>query len=230
MLDSQEKIEKPAQRWGLKADIAAADRGGEIVVELRDVRLAFDGRPIFAGLSLVVRNGERTVITGPNGSGKTTLLRVILGEREPDGGSVRLGVSIVPGYLSQQHEGLIAGRSAVAHVREAAPIDETAARTFLHRFLFSGDEALTTVERLSYGQRARLALALLVLRGVNLLVLDEPLNHLDIESAERFEQALEQFGGTIVAVSHDRHFIRRFARRLWQLQGGELRELRSDEV
>ncbi len=230
MLDSQEKVEKPAQRWGLKADIAEAARGAEVVAELREVGLAFDGHTIFDGLMLVVRNGERVVIAGPNGCGKTTLLRLILGEQAPDRGSARLGAGIVPGYLSQQHEGLVGGRSALAHVRDAAPIDETAARSFLHRFLFSGEQALTAVERLSYGQRARLALGLLVLRGVNLLVLDEPLNHLDIESSERFEEALAEFGGTIVAVSHDRRFIQRFARRLLHVQSAKLEELSPDAV
>ncbi|HLZ71937.1 MAG TPA: ABC-F family ATP-binding cassette domain-containing protein [Dehalococcoidia bacterium] len=229
-LDSQAKVEKPAQHWGLKAEIAGARRGGEIVAELREIDLAFAERVIFDRLSLELRNGERVVISGPNGCGKTTLLRVLLGQQPPDRGSARLGAGVVPGYLSQQHEGLTAGRSALMHVREAAPLDEGAARAFLHRFLFGGDEALTAVERLSYGQRARLALGLLVLRGVNLLVLDEPMNHLDIESSERFEEALAEFRGTVIAVSHDRHFIQRFARRLLDLRDGRLEALRPEAI
>jgi len=137
---------------------------------------------------------------------------------------VRLGPSVRPAYLSQQQEGVDLNRTPLQEIRAAAPLDETAARSYLHRFLFSGDEVNTRTAALSYGQRSRLELATLILSGVNLLVLDEPLNHLDIPSRERFEEALSAFGGTVLAVSHDLYFIRRFAGRLLVLSNGSLRE------
>jgi ATP-binding cassette subfamily F protein 3 len=115
-------------------------------------------------------------------------------------------------------------RTPIEEIRAAAAMDEAGARAYLHRFLFSGDEVFTRNSALSFGQRSRLALARLILEGVNLLVLDEPLNHLDIPSRERFEEALEAFGGTILAVSHDRYFIRRVASRVLMLREGHLAE------
>jgi ATP-binding cassette subfamily F protein 3 len=207
-----------------------AERSGDIVVETRDLALRFGERTLFSGLSLVVRNGERVVVAGPNGGGKTSLLRLLLGELQPSCGNVRLGAGVLPGYLSQQQESVDPRRTPLEEIRSEAALDETAARTYLHRFLFSGDEVFTRCGSLSFGQRSRLALAKLILRGVNLLVLDEPMNHLDIPSRERFEQALAGFGGTVIAVSHDRYFIRRCAGRLMLLEGGRLREAEPESV
>jgi ATP-binding cassette subfamily F protein 3 len=229
-LDSEERIEKPKQSWQLKAELTTAERAGDLVLETRGVSLALGGRTLFSDLSLTLRNGERVVITGPNGGGKTSLLRLLLGEIAPDSGSVRLGAGVRWGYLSQQQESVDPRRTPLEEIRAVAPLDESAARTYLHRFLFSGDEVFTRNEALSFGQRSRLALAKLILRGVNLLVLDEPLNHLDIASRERFEAALAGFGGTALAVSHDRYFIRRFAGRLFELAGGALRETDPEAV
>ena len=155
---------------------------------------------------------------------KTTLLRLLLGHILPDAGVARLGSAVVPGYLSQQQESIDLDRTPLEEIRACVAVDETTARTYLHRFLFKGDEVFTRNRSLSYGQRARLSLARLVLGGVNLLVLDEPMNHLDIPSRERFEEALADFHGTVIAVSHDRYFVRCFAGRLLVLEGGRLRE------
>jgi ATP-binding cassette subfamily F protein 3 len=170
------------------------------------------------GLNLSVRAGARIALTGPNGSGKTTLLRTIAGTLEPLAGHLRLGASVRLGYMAQEQELLEPERSALEALRQVAPLGETEARSFLHFFLFEGDDPLRPSASLSYGERARLALALLVARGCNFLLLDEPINHLDIPSRTRFEQALSNFEGTVLAVVHDRYFIERFATQLWVVE------------
>lgn len=230
LLQSEQHIEKPITCWTLKADFSEAHRSGDIVLEARDVTLSLGGRLLFDRLSLLVRQGERVVLTGPNGSGKTTLLRVLIGERQPNAGRVRLGVSVAAGYLSQQQEGIDLRRTPLQEIRSAATLDEAAARGYLHRFLFSGDEVNTRNDCLSFGQRSRLALARIIVSGVNVLVVDEPLNHLDIPSRERFEQALDSFQGTILAVSHDRAFIERFGRRVLRLRDGQLQEVEFERL
>ncbi len=192
------------------------------MLALDGVSKAFDGHTLFAGVDAELRHGERVALLGPNGSGKTTLLRIISGALPPDSGAVRMGANVRPGYFAQEQEGLEARQSVLDAVRAAAPIAETEARNFLHFFLFTGDEVFRPVGSLSYGERARLVLARLVLSGVNFLLLDEPLNHLDIPSREQFEEALENFDGTVLAVVHDRYFVRRFAARIWALGDGRL--------
>jgi ATP-binding cassette subfamily F protein 3 len=180
------------------------------------------GRTLFRGLDLALRPGTRLGLVGSNGSGKTTLLRIITGQITPDTGRVRLGANVRPGYFSQEQEGLDPAQTALEAVRAAAPLSETEARNFLHYFLFAGDAVFTPVGRLSYGERARLVLARLVLSGVNFLLLDEPLNHLDIPSRQQFEAALDAFDGTVLAVVHDRYFVETFADRIWALVDGRL--------
>ncbi|MGI8552882.1 MAG: ribosomal protection-like ABC-F family protein [Dehalococcoidia bacterium] len=225
LLESEERIEKPKQAWQLKAEITEASRSGDRVVEAEHLRLSFGNRTLFEDLSIDLRYGERVVLTGPNGCGKTTLLRVILGQLQPDSGNVRIGRGVIPAYLSQQQESIDLARTPLEEIRAAAPLDETEARTYVHRFLFAGNEVFTQNRALSFGQRSRLALAVIILQGVNLLVLDEPLNHLDIPSRERFEEALANFHGTILAVSHDHYFINRIASRVLLLEGGKLTDV-----
>jgi ATP-binding cassette subfamily F protein 3 len=124
--------------------------------------------------------------------------------------------------MSQEQELLDPASNALETIRAVAPLNQTDARSFLHFFLFSGDDPLRPIQALSYGERARLALALLVARGSNFLLLDEPINHLDIPSRERFEQALTHFEGTILAVVHDRYFIERFATEIWWADEGKI--------
>jgi ATP-binding cassette subfamily F protein 3 len=229
-LASTERVERPRREWLLNAAVTETLRGGEIVLEARGVSLALGGRTLFSDLELLVRSGERLALLGANGSGKTTMLRLLLGELMPDAGVARLGASIVPGYLAQGADGLSLDDTPLQTVRSAAALAESEARSYLHRFLFVGDEVFTPVRALSHGQRARLALGRLVLAGVNLLILDEPLNHLDIPSRERFEEALRAYGGTVVAVSHDRAFVRGFATRALELRDGHLVEHAIDEL
>jgi ATP-binding cassette, subfamily F, member 3 len=133
---------------------------------------------------------------------------------------VHLGASVRLGYMSQEQELLDPDLSALEMIQQAAPLNETEARSFLHFFLFSGDDPLRPSAQLSFGERARLALALLVAQGCNLLLMDEPINHLDIPSRSRFEEALSHFEGTIIAVVHDRAFIERFATEVWRVGEG----------
>jgi len=224
LLESDAKIERPERQWQLKLDFGATPRGGQRVLALEDVGKGFDGRILFAGAGAAIRHGERIALLGPNGSGKTTLLRIIGGALDPDTGAARIGAGVRPGYFAQEQEGLDPNQTVLDTVRATAPIGETEARNFLHFFLFAADAVFRPVGNLSYGERARLALARLVLGGVNFLLLDEPLNHLDIPAREQFETALEQFDGTILAVVHDRYFVRRFADRIWALRDGRLVE------
>jgi ATP-binding cassette subfamily F protein 3 len=174
------------------------------------------------GISFELKYGERVALIGPNGSGKSTLLRLIAGQIEPCAGRVRLGPGVRVGYLAQEQESLDRQGSVLDALRSAVPWSVAESRGFLHRFLFAGDEVFRPVGACSYGERARLALALLVAQGCTFLVLDEPINHLDIPARERFEQALDAFDGTILAVAHDRYFLARFAERVLALRDGRL--------
>jgi ATP-binding cassette subfamily F protein 3 len=224
-LEGEERIAKPVKNaYRVKADMAPVSRSGDRMLSADALTLSVAGTTLLRDASLEIGWGERVVLIGANGSGKTTLLRALIGEHAPDSGGVRLSPSAAPGYLPQTEaaDGAANGATPVDAVRAAAGISETEARRFLHRFLFTGDGALTPVARLSYGERRRLALARLVLGGANLLLLDEPTNHLDIPSREAFEAALEAYEGAMLAVTHDRYFIERFAQRLITIEAGRL--------
>lgn len=218
---SGERVGKPERTWPLRLDnlsqVDALPAGRELIA-LRGVDVGYvPGAPLLAGLDLTLLAGERVAVLGPNGHGKSTLLRTIVGELPPLAGQVRIAASAVIGYLAQQQETLDPASTPLSALQTAAPMTETEARTFLHFFLFGGDEVFTPVSQLSYGERACLMLALLVARGANLLVLDEPVNHLDVPARERFEQALSAFQGSVLAVVHDRYFVDRFATRVWRI-------------
>jgi ATP-binding cassette subfamily F protein 3 len=223
MLDSEERVEKPSRTWEMKLAFEGTPPSGKDVLLLEDLALGYDGQPLFSGVDLTLRQGERIALVGPNGSGKTTLLRGVVGQVVPLAGRIRLGAGVVVGHYSQEQEGLDGASTPFEEIRRVAPMGETEARRFLHYFLFSGDDAFVPVESLSFGERARLALAKLVAAGCNLLLLDEPINHLDIPSRERFEQGLAAFEGTVLAVVHDRYFIQRFATGLWSVERGTVR-------
>jgi ATP-binding cassette subfamily F protein 3 len=174
---------------------------------------AQDRRSLIDGLSFEVWHGERVALLGPNGSGKSTLLKLIAGELTPQSGRIRLGANIRVGLLGQEHELLDARRTVLATVLHERAMSETAARNLLHFFLFGGDAVFRRVDECSLGERSRLQLAVLILRGCNLLLLDEPLNHLDIDAREHFEEALHAYEGTVLVVSHDRAFVESFAER-----------------
>lgn len=225
-LESDERVEKPLAGWqmNLSASLEISDAPrqhlGQDVLTLNELAVGYAGFPPFLEkLNLQVHPQQRIALTGPNGAGKTTLLRTITGRLLPLAGSVRLGASVKMGYMAQEQELLDPNINAVDTLRQSAIMSDTEARSFLHYFLFTGDQALLPSGQLSYGERARLMLATLVVQGCNLLLLDEPINHLDIPSRSRFEQALAGFEGAILAIVHDRYFIERFATDLWSVEG-----------
>ncbi|MCB0209435.1 MAG: ABC-F family ATP-binding cassette domain-containing protein [Anaerolineae bacterium] len=227
---TDDRIDKPGQQWQLKLDFTADDRGPRQVLTLEDVGMGFGDRLLFEHVSLTLTHGERVALIGPNGAGKTTLLRLITGTLQPKAGQVRVGAGVKLGYLAQEQEILAADATPYDTIQAVAEtMSQTEIRTFLHAFLFSGDAVFVKNGNLSFGERARLMLARLIAQGCNFLVLDEPVNHLDIPSRERFEQALTNFSGTILAVVHDRTFIRNVATEIWELRDGQVR-VRDSEV
>jgi len=222
-LESDERVEKPHPSWRMKLEFEDLPQSGQDVLALEDVAMGFGGRLLFSGVNQVLRHGERVAFIGPNAAGKTTLFRLIAGELTPTAGRVRLGSNVRLGYFAQEQETLDETRDAFETIRAVAPMGETKVRTFLHYFLFSGDDVFVPLGDLSFGERARLTLATLVVQGCNLLLLDEPINHLDIPSREQFEQAMRAYEGTVMAVVHDRYFIQRFATALWAVDKGQVR-------
>ncbi|MBC7236130.1 MAG: ABC-F family ATP-binding cassette domain-containing protein [Chloroflexi bacterium] len=218
LLSSEECVEKPKLNWEMKLEFVNTPPSGQDVLILEGLGKRFGERVLFEDVNLILLRGERVAFLGANGSGKTTLLRIIMGLEEPSQGSCRLGANVKAGYLAQDQDNLDENATVLETVRHQTSLSETDARGFLHFFLFQGDEVFTRVGQLSFGERARLALGTLVLQGCNLLLLDEPINHLDIPSRERFEDALRQFEGTVVAVVHDRYFVERFATSIWSLE------------
>ena len=173
---------------------------------------------MFRGLSPETAFGERIVILGPNGIGETTLLKLLLGEMAPTAGAVVMGKGVIPGFLRQDVAAVEPDLTPVGLIQRVAGYSKSEARTYLHYFLFEGDAAFTPVALMSFGERKRLDLAAMIVRGVNLLLLDEPMNHMDIEAREKIEVALDRFPGTIVSVTHARKFARRFGTRFWVLE------------
>jgi ATP-binding cassette subfamily F protein 3 len=222
-LQSDERVDKPTSRWPINLDFGAPPPGSQAVLRVEDVAFAYPGRPpLFEHVSFEVRHGQRIALVGPNGAGKSTLLRLIEGTLTPARGRIQLGASVRLGVLSQEHETLDPEQTVLGTVLRERPMSEQDARSFLPYFLFYGDAVFRRVRECSLGERSRLQLAQLVLRGCNFLLLDEPINHLDVESREHFEVSLEAFEGTVLVVAHDRAFLRSFARRLLEVRDGRV--------
>ena len=223
-VESDDRVEKPEQHKALYFEFQNSTHLGNSVLQLEELSVGFPDKLLLCDLNLQVQAGQRIVLSGANGCGKTTLLRTVAGSLPPLAGRVLLGSSVHMGTMAQDLSNLEASKTAVETMQPYFA-NQTEARHYLATYLLAGDEVLKPVDLLSYGQRARLELALLIARGCNLLLLDEPINHLDIPSRTQFEQALDAFEGAILAVVHDRYFIERFAQEVWLVEGQGIRRL-----
>jgi ATP-binding cassette subfamily F protein 3 len=213
-----EKIELQRTESTVRMSFSETGESAGRVIEAKELGFSYEGTPVFSGLSFLINKGERVVFLGTNGCGKSTLTKLIASRLTGYEGSLDIGYNIEIGYYDQQLAGLSDSATVFSELKNAYPsLDDLKIRDTLALFLFVGDDVFREVSKLSGGERARLALAKLMLKKVNLLLLDEPTNHLDIGSLEALENALLAFGGTIVAVSHDRYFINRIATRIIEL-------------
>lgn len=230
-IDRIERIDQPTlerKQMGLEL---SGWRGSNKVLEIIDLDKVFpaeDGKEadkiLFAGLNLQIWHGDRVGLVGPNGAGKSLLLKMILGEEPATGGEIILGPSVEAGYYAQEHETLDYKRTLLDSVRYATACSESNAVALLGRFLFTYEQVREPIASLSGGERSRLQMLLLTLSGPNFLLLDEPTNNLDIPSAEVLENALDDFEGTMLVISHDRYFLDRVVTRIVELQAGSLKE------
>ena len=203
-----------------------AERGsGKDVLIAEDLSVAFDGQTLFSGVNLHIRKGERVFILGDNGSGKTTLLRTLIGQLKPDTGEIELGARVKIGYYDQAMSDLDPEKTPLDTLVASLPhMDTVNIRSALGAFLIRGDDVNKKIAALSGGERARVALARLMLSRCNFLIMDEPTNHLDIPSKEALEQALLDYDGTLLMVSHDRYFIEKLAHRIYYISDGGAEE------
>ena len=218
-LDRMEKLEKPVDERAIRFSFEARRRTGEDVLQLTEMSKSFGEKHLFHDLTLRVRAGDRVALIGPNGVGKSTLIKIIVGEEQPDTGFIRYGSNVDIGYYDQHQSTLHADKTVLDEIWDRFPqMEQSNVRGALGMFLFTGDDVFKPIHTLSGGEKGRVALTALMLRKDNLLLLDETTNHLDMDSREVLEDALADFGGTIITVSHDRYFINRIANRIIEMQ------------
>jgi len=229
LLARLERVERPQDFAEMHFEFSPMVDSGQVVLATQRLAVGYVARRPGNEPDLLVRvadlellRGDRVGLLGPNGAGKTTLLRTIIGEIAPLSGSVLPGHNVRIGYYSQTHAGLSSERTIIDEIRQVSVLSEDGARSFLGRFLFSGDDVFKSIGSLSGGERSRVALARLTLQGSNFLILDEPTNHLDLQSRQFLEEVLGDFEGTLLFVSHDRYFIDSLATKVWVIEDGVL--------
>ena len=227
MLDKLERIERPPVTGALKFRMGAQIESGQTVLTTDKLVVGYPPSARGAGVRVSVadtqvQRGERIGLIGPNGGGKTTLLRTLIGKIPPLEGRAVLGHNVQIGYYAQTHEHLNPRATLLDEIRHSSSLSEEGARSYLGRFLFSGDDVFKPIGALSGGERSRLALAKLTLQGANFLVLDEPTNHLDLPARQVLEEVLASYDGTLIFVSHDRYFVDALATTVWMLEDGAI--------
>lgn len=224
-IEHMDKVERPIlepKRIGLEF---GAERGGFKVLELKSVGKSFGDTTVLDGVDLLVTHGERVALTGENGAGKSLLLKMMMGRERPSTGEIKVGARISIGYYAQEQETLDPELTVVEEARQVKDMHESAAYAFLGSFLFDFRKARRQVKTLSGGEKARLQMAKLMLMEGNLLLLDEPTNNLDIPSCEALEDAIDDYEGTVLVISHDRYFLERVAGRTVEVRDGKVVEV-----
>jgi ATP-binding cassette subfamily F protein 3 len=234
-LEKIERIEIPAEQKMIRFEFAEPPRSGDDVVKFQNLSKTWplpggEGKSVFGGVSGLIRRQEKIAVVGINGAGKSTFLKVLAGETAPSAGDVVLGASVNAGYFSQHAMDLLDSKKSVFEtVQEALPESSIGVvRNLCAAFLFQGDDVEKRIDKLSGGEKSRVVLATLLARPINFLILDEPTNHLDIQSREILLGALQSFAGTVVLVSHDRHFLRSLVGRVFEIDHGEMRTYEGD--
>ncbi len=224
MLDKMEVLEKPSEvRADMRIRLEPRVTSGNDVLRVSNLSKSFPGQPLFSDLNFEIRRGERVAIIGNNGTGKTTILKILNGVVAPDGGQIELGTKVQIGYYDQEHQVLHMDKTIFQEISDTYPyLTNTEIRNVLAAFLFTEDDVFQPIHTLSGGERGRISLAKLMLSNANFLILDEPTNHLDIVSKEILEQALKDYTGTVLYVSHDRYFINQTATRILELTNQQL--------
>ncbi|WP_270584157.1 ABC-F family ATP-binding cassette domain-containing protein [Bacillus smithii] len=229
-LEKMELMEKPAvDEKSAQFSFEIAKQSGNEVMRVKDLAIGYGRGPVSENIHLNINRGESIALVGPNGVGKTTLLKTIIGLLQPIKGSVQFGTNVEIGYYDQEQANLTSNKTVLHELWDDFPdYNEKEIRTVLGNFLFSGDHVLKTVSSLSGGEKARLALAKLMMKKANFLILDEPTNHLDLDSREVLENALIDYPGTLLFVSHDRYFINRIATKVIELSPNGTTEYLGD--
>ena len=220
LLDNMERLEAPeSEERAIRLKFTSSIASGNEVLTVKNLAMSFGQKKLFENLNFLVKKNDRLLIIGHNGCGKSTLIKLIMGKLTPVVGSLEQGYNVEIGYYDQENQNLDPQKTVIDELWDAYPnLPERQIRSTLAWFKFFGEDVFKTVGMLSGGERARLTLSKLILSHMNLLVLDEPTNHLDIDSREALESALEDFDGTIIAVSHDRYFVEKLANRIIELK------------
>ncbi|MGI5935432.1 MAG: ribosomal protection-like ABC-F family protein [Oscillospiraceae bacterium] len=226
-MERMQKTERPAAEKKLRVKFSQREFYGDEVLVMEGISKSFGGRALFSDVSLTINPGERIALIGDNGTGKSTLIKIIMGEEQPDTGWIRLGPAVKKAYLPQVVKFENPHRSVLDTLIYEENCTHQSARNRLGAFKFTGEDVFKPVSALSGGELSRLRLCMLMRDEINFLILDEPTNHLDLASREWIEEALSDYGETLLFVSHDRYFIDRFATRIWELSAGKITDFKG---